>query len=225
MGRVLACSDLHGQIDLWNMIKKELKPDDTLYVLGDAADRGDYGWEILKDCLIMPNVHYLLGNHDQMLIDDERYLWHYNGGEATMAAVDADPQSDFFIEKLSECPRYVKYKNKKGQIIHLSHAGFSFMENGFIPDQNDLLWDRFHIRDRYLGGNDNEFIVFGHTPCLLDFYTYAYDKEFLPYEVGVRFYGGHKICIDSGCFASGKIGLFNLDTLEVEKVWCISNEF
>lgn len=216
---VLACSDLHGQIDLWNAIKKDLSPNDTLYVLGDATDRGNYGWEILKDCLDMPNVHYILGNHDQMIIDDNRYLWLYNGGEKTMAAVDADPQSNWYIEKLVKCPYYEKYVNEKGQIIHLSHAGFSFMEDNEIPNKEDLIWDRFHLRDRYLGGNDNEFIVFGHTPCITDFFCYSYDKRFYPKEVGIRFYGGHKICIDSGCYAANKIGVLNLDTLNMERVY------
>ena len=38
-----ACSDLHGNWELWAEIKKFLKPDDTLYYLGDATDRGPDG--------------------------------------------------------------------------------------------------------------------------------------------------------------------------------------
>ena len=43
MGRILACADIHGCYDLWIQIKKELKEDDFLYFLGDAADRGQDG--------------------------------------------------------------------------------------------------------------------------------------------------------------------------------------
>ena len=64
-----AISDLHGNKKLWERAKSFLKPEDTLYVLGDCADRLPDGWDIIKDCLKMPNVVYIRGNHEQMLID------------------------------------------------------------------------------------------------------------------------------------------------------------
>ena len=39
MGRVFACSDLHGMMSLYKQIKDFLKPDDIVYFLGDASDR------------------------------------------------------------------------------------------------------------------------------------------------------------------------------------------
>lgn len=35
-----ACSDLHGRLDLLKQIQDFLQPDDTVYFLGDAGDRG-----------------------------------------------------------------------------------------------------------------------------------------------------------------------------------------
>ena len=35
---VYALADLHGQKQLWESIKKYLKPNDILYFLGDAID-------------------------------------------------------------------------------------------------------------------------------------------------------------------------------------------
>ena len=40
-----------------------LQPDDTLYVLGDVADRFPYGIAILRELMGMPNVKMLLGNN------------------------------------------------------------------------------------------------------------------------------------------------------------------
>ena len=54
-----ACSDLHGNWELWTEIKKFLKPDDTLYYLGDATDRGPDGWAILKEMLNDSRINYI----------------------------------------------------------------------------------------------------------------------------------------------------------------------
>lgn len=45
------CSDLHGRYDRWSALpeKIDLRPSDTLYVLGDVIDRGPDGCKILLD--------------------------------------------------------------------------------------------------------------------------------------------------------------------------------
>ena len=45
---VYALADLHGNGTIYNKIKNFLKPNDTVYFLGDAIDRGPDGWTILK---------------------------------------------------------------------------------------------------------------------------------------------------------------------------------
>ena len=37
---VYACSDLHGTMFLYKQIKNFLEPNDIVYFLGDAGDRG-----------------------------------------------------------------------------------------------------------------------------------------------------------------------------------------
>ena len=34
------CSDLHGYLELYKKIKNFIKPEDTIFFLGDAGDRG-----------------------------------------------------------------------------------------------------------------------------------------------------------------------------------------
>ena len=41
-----------------------LRPDDTLYILGDVIDRGPDGVKILQDMMARPNVVPILGNHE-----------------------------------------------------------------------------------------------------------------------------------------------------------------
>lgn len=93
---IYATADLHGYLDLYKKIKDFLKPDDVVYYLGDAGDRGPQSWETIKVILDDPQFIYIKGNHDDMLVkaalnyfgdyfDTEG--WYYdlmsNGGEQT----------------------------------------------------------------------------------------------------------------------------------------------
>ena len=218
---VYAIADLHGNWKLWAQIKDFLKPEDTLYVLGDAADRGEHGWAIIKEILDKPNVKYLLGNHDVMLLDtfiedfdgfDTRHYWTANGGFSTYKAIREDDESMKYLDKLAGLPYYYCYKNTKGDIIHLSHAGFDPDEE--IPNLEKLVWDRSHLYTQNWSGADNEYCVFGHTPIINFVGGIAEIKDYT-----ALFCGGHKIDIDSGCVRSNTLPLFNLDTLEVERIF------
>ena len=61
-----AISDLHGcygkYVELLRRI--DLRPSDTLYILGDMIDRGPEGLKILRDISRRPNASPFLGNHE-----------------------------------------------------------------------------------------------------------------------------------------------------------------
>ena len=69
MNKTYAVSDIHGMKPLWDQIMKYLDSNDTLYCLGDCADRGNNGWKIIKDALADKRVIYLKGNHEDMLFE------------------------------------------------------------------------------------------------------------------------------------------------------------
>lgn len=87
-----AISDLHGRYDLFEKMKNLLGPNDTIYCLGDCADRGDDGLKIIQEILADSRFHYLKGNHEDLLVKGlsevvlEKYrgenydLWMFNGG-------------------------------------------------------------------------------------------------------------------------------------------------
>ena len=66
MNRNYVCSDIHGHYDKWCALLTalDLRPDDTLYVLGDMIDRGPDGVKVLQDMMLRPNVIPILGNHE-----------------------------------------------------------------------------------------------------------------------------------------------------------------
>lgn len=104
------CSDIHGRWDRYRKLYEEVpvKPEDTLYILGDVIDRGPDGIKILMDVMDRPEVVFLLGNHELFLYTifhdlievgshgsdgEDRWLedienmfrwWMENGGEPTL---------------------------------------------------------------------------------------------------------------------------------------------
>lgn len=224
MGKVFAISDLHGMYNLWKQVQESLQSDDILYMLGDAADRGPDGWKIIKEALADPRVVYIRGNHDQMLLDSwktewrDNYLWFSNGGYETWDALMMDEKYEIYLTQLARTKLYHCYENKEGKKIHLSHAGFTIREDGILPRNEELLWDRDHIYYDEFANKETEYVVHGHTYCMSTIFKEL--SVWTPEEVNInkswtvgRYHGGYKICIDGRCFGTGKIAMLDLDTL------------
>lgn len=220
---VYAISDLHGRYDLYQEVKKFLKPDDKVFCLGDCGDRGPDGWKLIKAVASDPQFEYLMGNHEHMLIHAMReYLdeWHsdfyrdggmiicaYNGGQKTFDSWKDDGAKREWMIYLNKLPRQKEYINKDGYTIHLSHAGFA---PGVISTADDLLWDRQHFN--YEWPDDEKFkntiIIHGHTPV-------QYLNDNWHEEDGIMTYcNGHKIDIDVGAYFTGMTCLLDLDTFD-----------
>lgn len=223
MNKSYAVADLHGMYTLWRNVLKELDDTDILYILGDCADRGPRGWDIIKEALRNPRVIYIRGNHDQMLLDSwfsewqDNYLWYYNGGYSTFERIISDNAPDMYLHELVKTKSYHYYTNKQGQKIHLSHAGFTppIHETKF-PSEQMLLWDREHFKDKWPEDKENEYVVYGHTWCGSGAHFGANLKLNDTKTVG-RYCHGHKICIDGRSFVYNRCALLDLDTLK-EKV-------
>lgn len=85
MGKTYVCSDIHGMGGTYLDTLNRLNKDDVLYILGDATDRGDEGIGILYDIMKhsgenpqKPQIKYILGNHDLMLIENMETIMKYN---------------------------------------------------------------------------------------------------------------------------------------------------
>ena len=79
---VYALSDLHGNEILFNKILNFLAPNDKVYFLGDAADRGKAGVRLIKQIYEDPRFIYVKGNHEDMLIKAmEEFCSEHEKGE------------------------------------------------------------------------------------------------------------------------------------------------
>ena len=222
MGRVFACSDLHGMYQLYEQICNFLNPDDRVIFLGDAADRGVQGWKLIKAIKENPQWTSLMGNHEDMLLEamdeevneyygDAAYLLYSNGGYETLEGWRMEGCDRKWITYLARLPLMEQYTNKDGKSIFLTHAGFTPGVDGehFQPlDSTRLYWDREHIYDKWVCGD--AIIVHGHTPIPSLCRHIGADRK----DGALWYCDGHKCCIDNGSFATGKACLLDLDTFE-----------
>lgn len=223
---VYACSDLHGMYDLWKQVQDFLKEDDTLYFLGDAADRGPDGYKIIKELLADKRVIYLKGNHEKFFqvgisqflqyenIDYDIWIYNNGGWETYLAAI-ADRNIEGVLHYIFTLPLIEKYINQNNEICMLSHAGFDPHTTQLTEE--DILWDRLHLKHSW--PNDEKYkdvyIIHGHTPTpFLTQDLKEYKKSFVKADGAVFYANGHKIDIDCGAFATNATVLLDLDTFE-----------
>lgn len=154
-----AVSDLHGYLDLYLQIKAFLKPEDKVYFLGDAGDRGPQSWETIKTIAKDSQWTYLMGNHEHIFAEamleylhDPRLeqfhvlyprsggmknLLMYNGGSSTLEGWIKDGADPTWVDFLLNLPYMQTYHSDQFEII-LNHAGFTDDGKG-IPPYYDMV--------------------------------------------------------------------------------------
>lgn len=199
---IYAMSDIHGQYAAYlSMLELiHFSPGDTLYIIGDVIDRGEYGIEILQDIMKRDNVTLLRGNHEQLMIneiasrakrDGTQNLWRSNGGIPTEEAYYKLPreQRQAILQFLLKTPLELFVK-VEGLRYHLVHAKPSISER-------DRLWKRFEPWEIFHFKSKHGIVVFGHTPTSY----YNLEAKGNPLQI---LYGCNVIGIDCGC-AHGKL--------------------
>lgn len=236
MNKVFAIADLHGQYNLFEMVKEFLDQqgeDVKCYVLGDCVDRGPHGFKILQEVIEDPRFTLIRGNHEEMFLESLRenrlsHLHGYNGGSPTFNEWARESgETHKWIGILQDLPYCITYINHNRQRVILTHSGYTPKVGEAMECEDRYIWNRSHFNDKWDETTDENFkktfIIHGHTPIPLmeDYCTemyrelcgaapgpgaYFYRKD----EDGV----GHKINIDCGGFFTGVFTILNLDTFE-----------
>ena len=218
--------------DIFEQVNNFIKPDDIVYFLGDATDRGPEGWKLMKAIYEHPNWVYLKGNHEDMMIKAAKTgygfnrqfnHWFRNGGSVTWEACCTEIGD--WLEKIAALPIIYRHTNANGDKLLFSHSGYGPWNFEAELEDNDIwiiegvLWDRAHFNEDWIGEKD-EIVIHGHTP------TVFLIKELVPkdtidkLEPGALWYcGGHKCCIDCGTAFTGCATLMDVDTFE-EEIFC-----
>lgn len=132
--------DIHGNYNLWQQIKNYYNNNDTLIFLGDAIDRGPDGIKILQEMFEDKRVIFILGNHEQMLLNYikqgiksslimDREIIQNNGSYLTLLdfkKLTEDNKNKIINNLTNKTKNYYIYINKDKKNIFLSHAGLSF---------------------------------------------------------------------------------------------------
>lgn len=224
MKRILAISDIHGELELFNELLEKVKYDaseDQLILLGDYVDRGPNSKGVLERVIELKEqgAIVLRGNHDQMMLEAARGdtgatgNWLRNGALATLQSYDASiegmklPVTELFrahVEFIQETEFY--YETADYLFVH---AG---VQPGVPVQETDpyvLMW----IRDEFHRGYSGEKkVVFGHTPS----YAMRGTEDYRPYFGDNRIIG-----IDGGAVYGGQLNCLELPG---EQVYFVKKE-
>ena len=208
---IYVLSDIHGQSRRFDSILNQinLRPEDTLYVLGDVIDRNPDGIRILRRIMAMPNVKMLLGNHELMMLETlyfgapdnakcpeyyfekRKALWYRNGGRIThnyLNRIKKSVRQEVFEYVFNLPLNYQITVNGKKYILVHGAPTFLYPDGtGKYHDEREFaVWKRF---DFDLPTLEDATVIFGHTP------TNCY-QICNPMKI---WYGESWIGIDCGC--------------------------
>ena len=215
--RVYSIGDIHGRVDLLQQLHGLIEADAadhgggrTLVYLGDCIDRGMHSREVIDELLDAPlagfETVYLLGNHEQTLLDFLDHPkaaagWLAWGGRETLASygvnlqphVRPDPEQlrDEFQARLPE--HHLAFYQAM-QLMHQARD-YLFVHAGIRPGKSlqeqsneDLLW----IRDDFTESRvqHEHVVVHGHT--------ISDEVVFRPNRIGIdtgAYYSGVLTCL------------------------------
>lgn len=208
-------SDIHGNRRRFEsvMAQIDLKPEDTLYVLGDAVDRYPFGIEILQKLMSMSNVKMLKGNHEAMFeyaVKTGRFAtWNWNGGGVTYEAYQklSEEQQQEIIKFIENLPINIDIEvdGIKYKLVHGSAMEwFDKRHTDFATAEEFAVWQRVDLFD----AADSDYVtVFGHTP------TVYYQSDY----IASIWHGHNAIGIDCGSgFKSTKKRKYRLACLRLD---------
>jgi len=215
--RIYAIGDIHGRLDLLERLHDLIRADaaesdaarKVVVYLGDYIDRGPESKGVVELLMNRPLVGFeralLKGNHEVILLEfldgaEVGAHWCTYGGLQTLESYGVRPlpirgqPEEFAAARVALAgkipPAHVEFLRS----LPLTHAegGYLFVHAGLRPgvdlaeqDEHDLLW----IRDEFLQADAD----FG--ACVVHGHSIAEAPEIRPHRIG----------IDTGAFATGKL--------------------
>lgn len=225
MKRILAISDIHGELEKWESLMKIVNYDpnqDQLILLGDYVDRGPASKEVLEKVLQLQaeGAIVLMGNHDHMMVksfeQDPVFIerWFRNGAKQTLssyahAAAETASGAPDSLEITPLLETHLTFL--AGLKCYYETDEYIFVHGGVHPttplaktDPYLLMW----IRDEFHHGYKGEkTVVFGHTPT-----------ENLHGKHDVYFGENKIIGIDGGAVFGGQLHCLELPSRKVYSV-------
>lgn len=236
-------SDIHGLKQRLDKVleKIALRPEDTLYILGDVIDRGKEGIAILQMTMEKDNIHLLMGNHEYMMLEyfdavkalqhnqnhpmyyESIHRWNYNHNAPTLTAfanLTMQEQEDMlmYIRNLPIAIPDLQVQQRHFYLVHACPCTIDPVASIDLnwcrnhgEDAATFLWTR--IPATYVPPQ-NRTLIYGHTATM--FY-----QDVRPYAIwynGAKLASSSLIDLDCGCAADNaftQLGCLRLDDFEV----------
>lgn len=227
-GRTLCCGDIHGAYKPFKHVLEKSNFDyekDKLIFLGDVCDGWSETKEVIDELLKIKNLVYLLGNHDEWLLDyaiekdymkqKEFYInWQLQGGLSTLQSLGKDVDEKYINFLKSGLMYYVI--EDEGLPIIFSHGNIpnnmynmdKLVEKG---ESEYFIWDRSLITEAARKRHtwkwvDKRFkeIYLGHTS--VEFLMKEKEHQFKPQKM-TNIYA-----MDTGAGFDGKVSLMDIST-------------
>lgn len=182
MERLLAISDIHGNLEYFEKMLEEIKltKEDRLVILGDMVDRGSDNMDTVFKIMDLKkqgyNIITLMGNHEDMAIEiienyddvDELRNGVYGNSvskNGTMLTFMEYMRSSVEDKKrfLEEIKSYEFYYESDGYLF--VHAGVEAKTPLEHQSKYDMIW----IRDGFIDKESHGLpytVIFGHTPTI-----------------------------------------------------------
>jgi len=189
-------SDVHGHAAPLARAIEKIAPadDDVFYCLGDMIDRGPDPLGVISIVRSLPNVHVLMGNHEDLMmacmLEPEGELdainaanWGINGGIVTSEALAglSEDEADEIVAWVASLPRcaHVTVGERPYLLVHAGIDPSAVTVEGPWDDRrldallaeqspDDLLWIREGFWGSHTGLVDAEgkgpIVIAGHTP-------------------------------------------------------------
>lgn len=223
-------SDLHGEYDLFLRLMKEIhfSEVDELYICGDVIEKGRDSVKLLKLLLSLPNVHMIMGNHEDSFIQHYNYLMRarndgfddvladlrsvISGGGGDGHLLDWDT-----VDAIEELPYYIETDD-----FICIHAGVTLDEFDRVPPMNTVSSLELTSNRRFKSADvipkDSKCVFFGHSATS----TVCGEDRIIVYvrqgTEGKSIKDIAKVHLDTCTFISGILGCFCVDTCETTYV-------
>lgn len=232
-------TDIHGHKELFDKIYQWLYDSSEpwqCYFLGDACDRMEYGYSIIKTLLADHRFIYLKGNHEDLFVRAAKALKQcWLDDNVTKAMVASDPETYILnyhwyddvalhihnggLPTLMAWAADGSPMDIIGELERLpEHIEFTnsrgelldLSHAGHLKDNSDsFIWSREHFDEKWEGGR----MIHGHTP-IRSLMKRIFIEGRSTTTHPAYYQEGTKICLDTGCFSSNCINILNLNTFE-----------
>lgn len=161
MKNVYFFTDIHGHYQLFSAIINWCKKQSNQYQIiygGDAADRGENGYKIIKELLVDPNIIYLYGNHEELFVHaaDSIIGSYASSDEAYNFLISCDEnQASVVINEM---------RSKKEEVLlYIYNGGESTLKDWLLDQANFDIIDRLRFLPRVYTYNNLDFCHAGST--------------------------------------------------------------